>query len=185
MAEALLAAVRRYADSHVDADGIAATPISGLNVARATERSGLRYERARPLIAFVLQGSEHVTMGSRSFELGAGDSLLVAADVPTVSEITRASAGVPYYSLVLVLDLAVVEELLGAMEIAVNESEDQIRVERIESEVADAALRLVRLLERPSAVPILEAQFLREMHYWLMAGPHGPAIRNLAVRQSQ
>jgi AraC-like DNA-binding protein len=45
--------------------------------------------------------------------------------------------------------------------------------------VADAALRLMRLLDRPASVPVLQAQLVREMHYWLLAGRHGSAIRRL------
>jgi hypothetical protein len=182
MADDLLAAVRRYADSHVDARGIAATPIAGLTVMRATARSGLDYELAQPFVALVLQGSKHVVMGGRSFELDAGCSLLVAADVPTQSRITRASAADPHYSLALELDLAAVEELVAEMDGADAGSAEHVRVELIEREVADAALQLVRLLDRSFALPILRAQLVREMHYWLMAGRHGSAIRRLGER---
>jgi AraC-like DNA-binding protein len=48
-----------------------------------------------------------------------------------------------------------------------------------DAEVADAALRLMRLLDRPASVPVLQAQLVREMHYWLLAGRHGTAIRRL------
>jgi AraC-like DNA-binding protein len=51
--------------------------------------------------------------------------------------------------------------------------------------VADTALRLVRLLERPASLPVLQAQLVREMHYWLLAGRHGPAIRHLGFPDSQ
>ena len=56
-----------------------------------------------------------------------------------------------------------------------------LRIEPSDSEVADAALRLMRLIERPAALPVLQAQLLREMHYWLMAGSHGAAIRVYAA----
>jgi len=54
-----------------------------------------------------------------------------------------------------------------------------IRIERTEGEVADAAARLIRLLDRPAALAVLQAQLIREIHYWLLAGRHGPAIRSL------
>lgn len=182
MVDDLLTAVRRYADSHVDARGIAATPIAGLTFMRATESSELGYELAQPFVALVLQGEKHVRMGGRSFELDAGCSLLVAADVPTQSRITRASAADPHYSLTLELDRAAVEALVAQMDGAAAGSAEQVRVEPIEREVADAALQLVRLLERPYALPILRAQLVREMHYWLMAGRHGAAMRRFAER---
>lgn len=67
---------------------------------------------SRPLVALVLQGRKRVTMGGSTFDVGAGESLLITADVPTVSQITQASASKPYISLVIDLDSAVIEGLV-------------------------------------------------------------------------
>src|SRR5215470_7425647 len=97
---ALLDAVRRYADAHAGATGTAQTPIPGLTAVRATVPSGLDYAISRPLACLVVQGSKHVAMGPQGFAFTAGDTLLIAADVPTISQITRASLAEPYLSLV-------------------------------------------------------------------------------------
>jgi AraC-like DNA-binding protein len=57
-------------------------------------------------------------------------------------------------------------------------------VDQTESEVADAALRLLKLLDRPASVSVLQAQLLRELHYWLLTGRHGGAIRALGIPDS-
>jgi hypothetical protein len=49
----LLEGVRRYAEVHADADGVAQTPIRGLT----TAPSGLVYAISRPLVCLVVQGS--------------------------------------------------------------------------------------------------------------------------------
>jgi len=183
MADTLLAAVRRYADFHADPQGAAATPIPGLSTVRATGPSALQHAISRPLVALVVQGGKRVTTGRRSFDFGAGDSLLIAADVPTVSQITRAEPCAPYLSLVLELDPAAIEALVVEMELAQVDHGAPVRVEPTEAEVADTALRLMHLLDRPAAVPVLKAQLVREMHYWLLAGRHGPAIRNLGMAE--
>ena len=175
----LLTAVSRYADAHADANGVAATPIAGLSTIRATAPSDLVYAISRPLVALVVQGSKHVTMGTTGFAFSAGESLLIAADVPTVSQITWASIAAPYYSLVLELDTAIVAELVAEMEPGLVHDHAPVRVDPTDTEVADAALRLIRLLDRPASVPVLGAQLLREMHYWLLVGRHGSAIRHL------
>jgi len=54
-----------------------------------------------------------------------------------------------------------------------------VRHEQTDTEVIDAALRLMRLIERPASVPVLRTQLVREMHYWLLTGRHGAAIRRL------
>ena len=172
--------VRRHADAHADRNGIASSTIPGLAAVRATAPSELVHDIWRPLICLVLQGSKHVTIGRQACAIGTGDSMLVTADVPTVSQITRASIAAPYYALVLELDPAILAELAVEMKAGHVADRGPVRVEPTEVEVADASARLLRLLERPAAMPVLQTQLLRELHYWLLAGRHGPAIRRLA-----
>ena len=180
----LLDAVRRFADAHADADGVARTLIPGLVAIRQAGRTELSYQIQRPLACLVLQGSKHVAMGAQSFTFEAGDSLLVMADVPTSSQVTRASAAAPYYSLVLDLDPAVIAALATEMA-AVEEADDRpVRGEATDNHVLDAALRLVRLLDRPASIPVLQDALIREFHYWLLLGRHGAAIRRLGLPDS-
>lgn len=184
MMEALLSTARRFAEAHADASGIARTPIAGLTIVRAAAPSGLDYAISCPLVALVLQGSKAVTMGAQHFAFSAGESLLVTADVPTVSQITRASAATPYFSLVFHLEPAVIAELMEEMKVVTVTDGGPVQIEPTDAEVTDAALRLMRLIDRPASVPVLGAQLKREMHYWLLAGRHGPAICRLGLVDS-
>ena len=123
-------------------------------------------------------------LGSSAFDFGAGDSLLITADVPTVSQITRASLGTPYIALVLELDPAVVADLVTEIGPLPFTAGTPVRVDPTEGEVADAALRLLRLLDRPRSIPVLHDQLIRELHYWLLSGRHGGAIRALGLPDS-
>lgn len=185
MAHTLLDIVRRYAETHADENGVARTPIPGLTFIRQIAPTELQYAINKPLVAMVLQGTKRVMMGSSTFDFGAGESLLITADVPTVSQITRANISVPYFSVVIDLDPAVIESLLVEMGPAPPATGAVVRVDPTEAEVADAALRLMRLLDRPGSVPILQAQFIRELHFWLLSGRHGGDIRNLGVTDSR
>ncbi|MET0288780.1 MAG: AraC family transcriptional regulator [Pseudoxanthomonas sp.] len=179
MNDTLLDAVRRHTEAHADGSGLAQTPIAGLTTIRSTQPTELVHAISRPLACLVLQGSKQVTMGTRTFIFNAGDSLLITADVPTLSQITRASAAAPYYSLVLDLDAAVIADLVAQMAPAASGNGPAVRAEPTDSEVSDAALRLMRLLDRPASLPVLRTQLVRELHYWLLAGRHGQAIRHL------
>ncbi|CAH0341490.1 AraC family transcriptional regulator [Rhizobium sp. CECT 9324] len=154
------------------------TTVPGLSIVRATAPSGLDCAVSRPLVCLVLQGRKQVTMGTQIFAFGAGDSLLITADVPTVSQITGASAEEPYVSIVVELDPAVIAELSVEMR-QVPVSAPPVRVDPTETDVADAALRLMRLLDRPTSMPVLLPQMVREFHYWLLSGRHGAEIRRL------
>ncbi|RCS22212.1 AraC family transcriptional regulator [Phyllobacterium salinisoli] len=184
MLDTLLTTACRHAEKYADPNGIAPTAIPGLTVIRATAPSGLDYAISQPLVCLLLQGSKEVTTGLRTFAFEAGDSLLIAADVPIASQITRASADAPYFSIVLNLDLAVIAELTMEMKAAPATGIVTVQVEPTDAEMADAMLRLMRLLERPASVPVLQAQLIRELHYWLLAGRHGEAIRRLGYPDS-
>ncbi len=184
MPETLLTAARRYAEAHADSHGIARTPLNGLTIVRETTPTALQYAINKPLVALVLQGSKRVASGREIFDFSAGQSLLISADIPTRSQITRASLKDPYLSLVIDLDPAVIESLVIEMDSTPFTLDASIRVDETESEVADTALRLMRLLDRPSSLPILRTQLHRELHFWLLSGRHGGAIHRLGVTNS-
>lgn len=180
----LLDLVRRYADAHADHFGAAPTPIPGMAAIRAIQTDELQVAVNKPLVAILLQGRKRVSMGADSFEFGPGESLLISADVPTVSQIIQASPAAPYYSLVLELDPALVRELSVEIAAIPDGDDSPVRIEPTDEDVSDAALRLMRLLDRPAALPMLGKQLLREIHFWLLTGKHGTAIRRLGITDS-
>lgn len=184
MTDTLRDKVRRYVDAHGDTAGLAQTPVPGLTVIRVAEPSGLIHAIYQPLVCLVLQGAKQVTVGTESLILNAGDSMLITVDVPNVSQIIRASADEPYVSLVMHLDPAVIAELSLQIKAAPGADGSAIRYAPTDMEVSDAALRLMRLLDRPESVPVLHGQLVRELHYWLLTGRHGPAIRRLGSPDS-
>lgn len=179
----LLKAVSRYADAH-HRNGIAATPLPGIVILREAMPTALLYAISKPLVALVLQGRKRVSMGNKVFEFGAGESLIVTADVPTVSQIVAASRHAPYLAFVVELDHVLIESLVVEMGTAPFTVGEPLRVESTEAEVTDAALRLLRLLDRPGSMAVLKDQLVRELHYWLLAGRHGGAIRALGISSS-
>lgn len=181
MTDTLLAAVTHYAQAHVNAAGVAATPIPGMAIMRSTAPTGLEHAISRPLVCLVLQGGKQVAIGTQTLHLRPGDSLLITADRPMVSQITHASPDLPYLSMVLELDPAVLADLSIEMQAAPPVDGLAARSAPTDAEVADTALRLMRLLERPQSIPVLQASLIRELHYWLLSGRHGLAIRGLGL----
>jgi AraC-like DNA-binding protein len=180
MSDPLINVVRSYAQAHADSTGIARTPIAGLTIVRATAPTGMNSAICRPLVCLVLQGAKEVMVGDEAFTAEGGDSLLVAANVLTVSRVVRANLQQPYLALTLELDPALIAELDSQTTRAAASDVAPVRIARTDADIADAALRLMRLLERPSSLPVLHTSLVREMHYWLLAGPHGAAIRRLS-----
>ncbi|TCV96810.1 AraC family transcriptional regulator [Biostraticola tofi] len=183
MRDTLLDLCRRYADTHADHDGVAATGVPGLTIVRSLHPGELQAAVSRPLIAMLLQGRKRVTTRLDSFEYGPGETMVIAADVPTVSQITQASISAPYYSLVMEFDVAILRELQGAAPAGPQYSAS-VCIEPMDADVMDVAYRLARLFEQPAALKILGEGLLREMHYWLLRSVHGTAIRALGAVDS-
>jgi AraC-like DNA-binding protein len=184
MTQRLLEIAFRYAESNADHDGIARTPIPGVTVIREMVPGVMQFAVNRPLVALVLQGRKRVVMGHQTFEFGAGESLLVTTDVPTVSEITTANPTAPYVSIVFELDISILESVVVEMGAAHWGIGQTVRVDPTGPDVADCALRLMALLERPASLAVLQAQLLRELHFWLLTGEHAGAIGALGVVDS-
>ncbi|RZT42509.1 AraC family transcriptional regulator [Cupriavidus agavae] len=178
MESRLLSAAKRHVDAL--ASGVMAKPIPGLTIVHAASPSPLLYSISRPMICMVQQGGKRVTMGTEDFDFAAGESLLITADVPTVSQITKASIAAPYLSVCMELDAGLVAALSEEIGVVGEVDEKPVRVDPADAEVADALLRLVRLLDRPMAAEILQGSLVRELHYWLLMGRHGSALRKLA-----
>ena len=182
MTQALQRAVRNYADAHGDALGVAATPLHGVSIMRAYAPSRIMKSIYKPLVCLILQGAKQVMVGQDTHVFAAGQSALVSADVPVVSRITRASRAEPYLALAVELDMAVLLDIsaqLGGTSSATTAT-PAVLVDDTDAAIADCALRLIRLLDQAEAMPVLRPSITRELHYWLLAGRHGRAVRGLA-----
>jgi AraC-like DNA-binding protein len=184
MIDLLLDHVGRYAVSLGSQTGIVSTPVRGLAISREVAPTMLEYSVSKPQVTLVLQGDKRITVNGNTFEIGAGDHLVIAADMPTVGRVTIASPAQPYYSVLLELDLTVITDLVRAVGPSPPGQDRPIRVETIDAEVAGAALRLLRLLDRPAALAVLGSQLSRELHYWLLVGRHGGAIGTMGIADS-
>jgi len=69
------------------------------------------------------------------------DSLIITADVPTMSQILKVSATRPYYPLILDLDPAIIADLTVEMKSAPPGVDVPVAHQVTDNEVADAALR--------------------------------------------
>lgn len=187
MTEALKRAIWRYTDLHADADGFAGTPVAGLGMMRAYGPGRITHVVYKPLLCLVLQGAKEVVFGGRQWQFAAGQSLIVTVDLPAVGRIIRASRAEPYLAVAIELDMAVMRRLMEEMAPRSDPAPQRdapLFVEDTDEALIDCATRLVRLLDRPEAEPVLRPAIIQEMHYWLLTGPHGGAIRRLAPLDS-
>lgn len=172
--------VLRYMGEHPQGGGVTITPVHGLYLIRRTTSSELQYTVEQPLVCLVLQGRKRVTIGSGTLSYAAGDTMIVTGNVPMASRIVQASIADPYLALALDLDTAVVTDLVLSTA-NVHPSRAALDTGR---DLQDALHRLVRLLDRPESLDVLKDSLIREIHYWLLSGNQGSAVRHLGLPDS-
>jgi AraC-like DNA-binding protein len=178
----LARAVRQYARGRANSDGLAVTPVPGLRMMCAVEPRGPLHSIYRPLVCLILQGRKHMVVGLDERTFGRGDAVIVSADMPVRGSIVQATPSAPYLAVAVELEVALLREIAaGQPAPAGRASTPPLLVAEAHDAVLDCALRLMRLVDLPDAIPHLQPGIARELHYWLLAGEHGAGLRALAL----
>lgn len=181
--DSLKQAVRTYAASHANSDGLAVTPVPGLRMMCVESPRGDLHSIYRPLLCLVLQGAKRMAVGREERIFSAGQSVIVSADMPVVGRIVHASPSEPYLAVAVELEMSILREVaaqLGNVRAPRPSAVRTLFANDTEAAVLDCATRLMRLLDHPEATPFLRTGIVRELHYWLLSGRHGGDLRALA-----
>ena len=186
MTEALAEAMLRYTDRQAGTSPFM-TSVEGMAILRSDHPKPPVHMLSRPAMCIVAQGAKWATFGGTRLEYRAGEALVVGVEAPSVGRVTEASPDRPCLVLAFELDQAlmqsVAEGLAEPLKVG-GEIGRGVFVTDFQGPLADCALRLVRLLDRPEAIPTLHPLIMREVCYWLLAGPHGGDIARMALANS-
>jgi AraC-like DNA-binding protein len=182
LAEALL----RYTDRQ-PGESPYMTAIDGMAIMRSDHPKPPTHMISRPAMCIVAQGAKWGTFGGNRLEYRAGQALVIGVETPSIGQVFEASPGEPCLVLAFELDLAIVRSVaegLDAPPKASGEPGHGVFVTNFQGPLAECALRLVRLLDTPKAIPTLYPVIMREICYWLLAGPHGGDVARMALANS-
>ena len=156
----------------------------GLSLYRYSRPTGPLYGVSEPSFCVVVQGAKELLFGSERLRYDASQYLLVSAGLPVVGHIIEASPDRPYLAVRLVLDPAIVADVLMASGVSTSRSDTAIKALAacpVDADLLDGALRLVRLAESPSDYAALAPLAAREIVYRLARGDQGARLRQIAV----
>jgi AraC-like DNA-binding protein len=182
LAETLL----RYTESQ-PGESPFATPIAGLGILRSDHPKPPSHMIFRPALCIVAQGAKWATFGGHRLEYRAGQALLVGVETPSTGRVVEASPAAPCLVLMFELNLAIMRSVADELEAPPQASGQPARgvlVTDFQGPLEDCALRLVRLLDTPRAIPTLYPGIMREICYWLLTGPQGGDVARLALKSS-
>lgn len=168
---------------HVAEDGkIEAAP--GLFLLRYSLPTGPLYAVSEPSFCIIVQGSKELLLGNERYRYDASHYLLVSAGLPMVGHILEASKERPYLAVRLVLDPAIVTAVLMETGLLASRTDAALKamaVSRLDANLLDSVVRLVRLVDAPRDYAALAPLAAREIVYRLALGEQGGRLRQIAV----
>lgn len=156
----------------------------GLTFYRHAQPTEVMSCMVEPAIAFPIQGTKRAVLGDHVFAYDTHRFLVTSLDLPLLLQVVEASPEVPYLSLVLRLDRAVIAELMLQGRITPSARQRPTGPGLFLGDTSEALLepldRLVRLLDEPDSVPVLAPLIHKEIFYRLLTGEHGLHLWHLA-----
>ncbi len=139
-----------------------------------------------PVACMVLQGTKRVMIGDQVLEFGAGQCMVVAAEVPALAQILDATPDQPYLAFSLHLDPAIISSLLVEMGATHQPAtENGFGMSAVGPGLMEAWCRYAELLDRPAAeVQIMASHREHELMFRLLMGPQGGIIRQIGALDS-
>ncbi|MBW4330092.1 AraC family transcriptional regulator [Stakelama sp. CBK3Z-3] len=160
------------------------TAIEGVGILRSDHPRPPLHMISRPSLCIVAQGAKWASIGNTRLEYRAGQALLVGIETPSVGRVRMASPDAPCLVLAMELDLAVLRSVLERMPappVPGGVRGRGVFIANVDDPLAECALRLVNLLDRPGAIPVVHPLILQEICFWLLAGPQGDEVARLAT----
>ncbi|MDX3925229.1 MAG: AraC family transcriptional regulator [Shinella sp.] len=168
-------------------DGEFSTAIDNLFISRRSTPSVPFHSSYRPCLAMVLQGAKSLRLGAETIDYAMGEYLLSSFDLPVTWRVTEASPETPHFCLALGIDSERLAELFRRVDVSRPPAQAAgrgITVNAAPPELLDAAVRLLRLLDRPNEIPAMAPLIQQEILYRILTGPDGARLLNIAVADS-
>ncbi|MBZ5752381.1 AraC family transcriptional regulator [Metabacillus rhizolycopersici] len=168
-------------------DGVHPTSISSLFLIQESVITEPISRINETSFCIILQGEKEVLLGEERFLYGPGNYIVASVDLPVTGQVIKASTESPYLALKLEFTSSQVLEVLNETDIQFGQGKNTKRamfVSEIESSLLDAVLRLASLLENQKHIPVLAPLFKKEIIYWILQGPQGEALEQMALEGS-
>jgi len=139
-----------------------------------------------PMVNLILRGSKSMTIGDTTLHYDPATYFVMSVRLPAAGVVNPSASGEPYLAVALLLDAAVISPLLSDLpEPAESEAQPAgFSVAAVTSELMDAWVRMLRLMERPAEIAALAPAYEREILYRVLQGPHGRMLRDIATPDS-
>ena len=165
------------------------TPIDGLLLSKtAITPAASEYSLTEPLLVVMAQGGKRLLLGDQIYEYGAGDCLVVTANLPVTGHWIDTDRSAQALGMGLVLRPAAIAALLLQVRPGRwsrgTPAVPAIATGKASPELLDAAARMLRLLDHPADAAVLAPLITQEILWRLLAGPLGDTMRQIGLADS-
>lgn len=170
------------------ADGVHSTAIAGLDLIRTSLPTLPMPTLYRPCLCIIAQGRKEVRLGAERYVYDPLNYLVASVTLPVTGQVIEATPEQPYLSLRLDIDPAQITGLIadaGPIGVPNPGSRRALYLDRLDLQLLDALIRLLRLLETPRDIAMLAPLALREIFYRLLHSPQGQCLHEIAIADSQ
>lgn len=171
--------------------GITRTAIPGVLVSRIVDDAAPEEPTTGTVLAVVAQGTKRLSVGGVIHPYGPGQHLIASVDLPVTGNFTDATPEHPALGFGLELRAEVIAELMLTSAAAEfirpgrrESSPPAIAVADTPPRLMDAVIRMLRLFDTPSDIPVLAPLIEREILWLVMSGEHGATVRQLGLADS-
>jgi len=172
---------------HLTFDSIEPCALPRVKLIRSTTTTASMPTIYEPSLCLVAQGRKQVVLGHLDYVYDGSQYLVASVDLPLLGSIIEASKERPYLCVSLDLNVEVLSELLleHGIDAPAATSKPGLALSTTTSDLMDAVVRLLRLLDTPEDIPALAPLAEREILYRLMNGEQGEMIRHIANAESR
>ena len=172
---------RRIA-SLVHSPGEHTTGIPGLTLYRLNAPVACYAAEYETGIAVIVQGKKRITLGRTTYICDESSFVLTSVEVPLISEILQATERKPLLALFLKLDMSIIREI-DRQEFThrgIRTDGDATPFGQANADLLQPCIRLLKILDTPSAIPFFSTLIQREIAYRLLQYPQGDFLRAIA-----
>ncbi|QXH59448.1 AraC family transcriptional regulator [Pseudomonas azerbaijanorientalis] len=180
----LASIIQRFAPEY----GVFETAVPPLHFIRSDAPTDAIHTIHKPGLCIVVQGRKEVRLRDEGYVYDPLNYLVVSVTLPLAGQVIEASPEEPYLCIRLDIDPCEITQLIAdASPIGVPSGAQNrgLFLDKIDTSLLDAMLRLVRLLESPEDIPTLAPLAIREIFYRLLRGQQGQRLHEIAIVDSQ
>ncbi|MGM9928872.1 MAG: AraC family transcriptional regulator N-terminal domain-containing protein [Bacillus sp. (in: firmicutes)] len=174
-------------EHHCEQDGVHPTVIPSVYLIRESMMTEPISRVNEPSFCLILQGEKEVLLGQNHFRYGPGDYVVASVDLPVTGQVIKASSDTPYLAFKIEFTPSQILEVLKDAQIRhewKKNTKQAMFISKVTSSLMDAVVRLASLLDNPKHIPVLAPLFTKEILYWILQGPNGEALEQMALEGS-